>query len=135
MPNINFNVPFLNEKGEPIMRIKTDATKIRIQPDGQARPAVCLQDDGLTAVQEVTMVKEPLAHILNMPFPGDDKVPFADKAKRGKLARKIQAEGEIHYTDAEVAIIRDLTEKSGTTVLLAQLDDLLIGEPLNKTAA
>lgn len=132
MPKINFNVPFINELGEPITQIKTDPKKLKIQPNGQALPEVQLDENG-NAQQEPIMVKDLVARILNMNHVGDESVAFDDKVKRGKLARKIQAVGTQNYPAEEIAIIRDLSARAGTTVLIAQLDDLLAGE--NDTGA
>jgi len=133
MPKINFNVPFLNEKGEPIKQLKVDPDKIKIAANGQAMPAVESDADG-NAILEIIYVKDLLAKVLNMTFEGDAKTSFSDRAKRGKLARKIQTNSSVNYTDAEIEIIQDLCAKSGSTILLAQLDDLF-GAPESDQAA
>lgn len=126
MPKINFNVPFINELGETVMQTKIDAKKVKVNSDGRQVPQIVTNDDG-TVVQEPVQVKDMLLKILTMPFEGDEKVPFGDRAKRGKLARKVMTSSSANYTLPQLTVIQELAGKAGSTTLIAQLDDLING--------
>jgi hypothetical protein len=126
MPHINFNVPFVNESGEPIMQVKLDQKNLKIGANGQATAFPLVDAEG-NVQQEPASVRDHLVRILNRAYPGDDAVSMADKATRGKLARKVQNNNSCHYSDKEIAIIEEFAGKAATTTLAAQLDDLIHG--------
>lgn len=126
MAKINFNTPFLNENGEPILKAKLDGKKVKQAPDGRMIPIALTNEDG-TVAQEPIHIKDMLHSILMAPFEGDDKVPFGERAKRGKLARKIVTSSTANYRTEELTTIQELTAKIGSTALVSQLDDLING--------
>ena len=126
MPIINFNTPFVNEKGETVMRVKVDEKKTKLDENGNGFPKIVTDEEG-HAVQEVCTVADMLTKILHKPYAGDEAMSFKDRAFRGKLARKVATSDEKHYSDKELMIIEELSSKAGATMLLAQLDDLIHG--------
>jgi hypothetical protein len=126
MPKINFNTPFINENGDQVMQAKVDVKKAKLSPQGVQIPHIVTNEDG-TVVQDAVLVKDMLVKILTLNFENDDKISFGDRAKRGKLARKIMTSSTANYTVPQLTIIQELSAKAGSTTLLAQLDDLING--------
>lgn len=128
MPKLNFNVPFLTETGEPVTQIRSDKKKLKIdERTGQGTPEVCRDEQG-NAIQDDVLIKDMLARILNAGFEGDDKVSFSDKAKRGKLARKIVSSSTANYRTEELNIIQELSAKAASTALITQIDEIINGK-------
>lgn len=127
MPKINFNVPFINELGEPVQQTKTDPKKTKVDAaSGRQIPHIVTNDDG-TVMMETVMVKDQLVKILTMPFEGDEKLPFGDRVKRGKLARKVMTSSTANYRTEELTTIKELSARIGSVTLLTQLDALIEG--------
>lgn len=134
MPKINFNVPFLNESGLFVMRVKVDEKQTKVDAHGNGFPKIVTDEEG-HAIQEPTTIREMLIKILHKQYAGDEQLPFKDRAMRGKLARKVANKDETHYSDKELEIIEELSSKAGSTMLLAQLDDLIHGGVEGKSEA
>lgn len=126
MPKINFNVPFVNETGEVVQQVKFDNKKLKVNQQGQASATMVLDTEG-NAVQEPVLIKDMLVRILSTNFEGDEKLPFGDRVRRGKLARKIATSSSASYRNEDLATIQELSAKIGSTALLAQLSDLIDG--------
>ena len=126
MPKINFKIPFINEAGQPVMRVKVDEKQTKIDQHGNGFPKIVTDEEG-HAIQEPTTIREMLVKILHKQYAGDEQLPFKDRSYRGKLARKIANREETHYSEKELEIIEDLSSKAGSTMLLAQLDDMIHG--------
>lgn len=80
---------------------------------------------------ENVMVNDMLVQVLDSAFEGDNNLPFPDRAKRGKLSRKVAdtTKGSLkNYSIEELAVIKELTAKIGASTLIAQLDDIIEGE-------
>lgn len=127
MAKINFNVPLLNEKGEEVQRVKMDQKKLKKNEQGQLVAQTVFDKDG-TAVLETVYMRDMLVQILSTPFEGDEKVPFGDRVKRGKLCRKVATSSTANYNPKEISTIEDLSAKIGSTALLTQLDVLINGD-------
>lgn len=134
MPKINFSVPYLNSAGAPIMRPKTDESKLKTDEQGSIS-ATLVKDENGELVQEQVLVRDMLVSILQRGYVGDDKLPFEERSKRGKLARKIQNNNSASYNDNEIKVIEEFSAKAGTTMLLAQLDDMIHGPEKSEDAA
>jgi hypothetical protein len=126
MPKINFNVPLLSETGETVQQVKTNPKKQKLNAQGGLQPEVVVDAEGFVVLEDVT-VKDILLKVLGAPYQGDEAVPFGERAKRGKLARKIATSNTANYRTEELTTIQDLSAKVGSTPLLAQLDDLING--------
>lgn len=126
MPHINFNTPFVNELGEPVQKVKMNNKNLKIGPNGQPMVLPICDQDG-NVEQETAIVRDFLVSMLTRQYPGDESVSMQDKAKRGKLARKVQNNNSVHYTDKEIDIIVELAGRGATTTLAAQLEDLISG--------
>lgn len=126
MPKINFNVPFVDETGVVVTQPKINPKKTRISPDGRQIPHVEMDAEN-NAILETVIIKDQLVKILNMPYEGDDKLPFGDRVKRGKLARKISTSSTANYTVNELNMIQELSAKTSSTVFLTQLDEIING--------
>lgn len=126
MPKVNFNVPFVNELGQPVTQIKVDNKKLKFNSNGQPVPEFVIDEEG-NAVQDTIMIKDMIVKILLQGFEGDDKLSFSERAKRGKLARKVQTSSSANYAAAQLTSIEELAAKSASTILIAQLDDLING--------
>jgi hypothetical protein len=126
MPKINFDVQLVTETGESVTRPKIDNRKIKVQANGNAQAEILKDLDGNVVLENV-MVKDLLTQILSAAYPGDDQIPFQDRVKRGKLARKIATSKEANYRTEELAIIEDLSSKVASTALITQLDGLMNG--------
>lgn len=134
MPKINFNVPFTNETGETIRRPAFDKTKTKAGANGTLQQQVIMDAENNVVMEDV-QVRDMLIQILSNAYQGDEALPFADRVKRGKLARKVATSNEANYRTEELTIIQDLSAKSGSTTFLAQLDDLINGEDKVETEA
>lgn len=128
MPKINFNTPFLNEAGDPVMKVKVDEKKTKFAADGRAIPHIVTDEEG-NAIQEASLLKDMLVAVLHRGFPGDESLAFDEKARRGKLARKIARNSSAHYTDKEIELIKELTARAGSTMMIAHIDDLVNDTP------
>ncbi len=127
MPKINFNVPFIGEDGEPVTKIKIEKKKIKVGPKGETVPTVITDSDG-NAKMEPVQVKDLLVQILNGSYQGDEALPFGDRVKRGKLAKKVAGNSTANYTVEELGVITEFSAKAGATPLLVQLDELINGD-------
>lgn len=125
MPRLNFNVPFLDETGEPIMQPKLDK-KATEKNNGAA---VFEKDADGNNITEPVTVKSMLVRVLMTQFDGDKDLDFETKAKRGKLLRRIQNSSEVNYKPEELTVIQLLVAKAQTNVLfVAQVDDIINSE-------
>lgn len=128
MPKLNFNTPFMNEEGKAVMKLRTDDSRIKVDPQtGNATPHVETDENGV-AIQDPTMIKDMLVKILTRGYVGDDQKPFEEKAARGKLARKIANNSTVHYTYKEIGIIKEFAARAGSTTLITQLGDIIDGK-------
>lgn len=125
MPRLNFNVPYLNEKGDPIMQPKIDKEKT----EKNNGATVFEKDVDGNNITEPVLIKDMLVRVMMSHFDGDKDMDFDNKSKRGKLIRRIQNSDEVNYKDDELEIIKTLVAKSNTNVLLvAQVDDIINSE-------
>lgn len=124
---IDFNVPFLTTINEPVRRPKLDKNKMMYDEKGQQRLAAVLDENGVQVMEDV-MLKDMLVSVLDAPFEGDHQMPFDERVKRGKLARKVYDSTNAslkNYSDEELALLKDLTGKIGATSLLLQLQEAI----------
>lgn len=126
MPKINFNIPLLTETGEEVTRPVTLKKKLKPGAKGQIEQQYETDADGHIVLEPVR-IKDLVVQILAAPYEGDEKVSFSDRAKRGKLARKVATSSTANYRTEELNAIQELAAKAGSTTLLAQIDDLING--------
>jgi hypothetical protein len=100
--------------------------KAKTGPTGQIVPTVVMDDEG-SAVLDAVVVKDLVAQILNTSYQGDDQLSFADRALRGKLARKVSTSSSANYRTEELALIQELSAKAGSVILITQIDDIING--------
>lgn len=124
MPKINFNVPFLNEKGEPVKRGKVDPDKITALPDGRMQMPFMVEDGNI--VMEDVPLRDLIVQTLTHYFAEDSNLSFQERAKRGKLAKKVQNNDAINYTAEELLTIQQMAAKASVSVaFIEQLDAII----------
>lgn len=124
MPKVNFNTPFVDINGEPVKEAKVDTTKARKGDKGGIEHDLKVDENG-EVVYEVLNFKSILSNTLLSPYPGDENVPYCDRVKRGKLAKKIVSSSTANYRQEEIDMLRELVAKSKSTLVLLQFDELL----------
>lgn len=127
MPKINFNTPYLDFTGEPVLQPKFNKSKGKFGDNGQFTFEPVRDENG-DLVLETMNLRNIVAETLLQPYPGDESMDFSERAIRGKLARKIMNSSTANYRDKDIAMIKDLAGRSKATLVLAQLDLLINGE-------
>lgn len=138
MPKCDFNVPLLDDAGNPVTRPVYDRTKTKPDPvTGQLISPVKVDAEG-NAVFETQTVGDMLVQAVNHTFQGDENLTYEERRDRGKLVRKLadKTKGSLkNYTAAEIVTIQNLiTKAGGAPLLLAQVDDI-VGDSGDKPAA
>lgn len=133
MTKINFNVPFRDVNGEPIREAVTNKEKQRVN-NGQLIPEVIVDEEGNVVFEEISF-KQVVQSILLAPYQGDENLPFGDRVKRGKLAKKVATSSTANYRPEELVMITELAAKSKATLVLLQLDELINDEDVAVVAA
>lgn len=126
MSKINFNVSFRDVNGEPIREAATNKEKQRVN-NGQLIPEVIVDEEGNVVFEDISF-KQVVQSILLAPYQGDENLPFGDRVKRGKLAKKVASSSTANYRPEELVMITELAAKSKATLVLLQLDELINGD-------
>ena len=128
MPKIDFNVPVLQQDGNPQMRAKVDHAKIKMYAQGRPESLPVMDADGFV-VQETLMLRELLSNLINQIFIGEESIGHDERLARGKLSRKIMDGTESsckNYSFDEIKIIKNALIKSQTPpLILAQVDEVI----------
>lgn len=129
MLTLNFHQPLLNEKLEPVLQVKLDPAMGSVAPNGQIVPGVVTDEKGAPA-QEPIMINRVLGVLVNTQFESDKEIGYDERLARGRLSRKLAADGEQEYSKNELQIIRDLLVKGQATPLLVLcVENIIQGTP------
>lgn len=125
---LDFNVPLLQNDGEPQMRQKVDTRKIKKMPDGSVKAEPLTDEEGYVILESIPLC-ELLSNIVNAMYGGEENLEADKRLARGRLARKLADKSggsKKNYTGEELDILKEAMLKSQCSPsLIAQVDDIV----------
>lgn len=123
MTKLNFNVPYLDEKGDPVQNVKREK-KNQFDDKGNVYNPI-MKDANNNPVMETMTVREMISKTLRGNYAGDEAIAFGEKVKREKLARKLLTSSTANYRDVDTIMIKDYVAKGGNVLLAGQVEDII----------
>ncbi len=120
---IDFNKPFISDSGNPSTRQKLDTSKQKMLPDGKIVPEMIVDKDGYIQLEPLS-IGMFLSGVLNANYEGDQAIPFNDRVRRGKLARKVGdvTNGSLkNYSPDEIMMIKEYAGKGGSIIYMGSV--------------
>ena len=125
---INFNVPVLDEEGNPSYEVATDRKNMKLDATGKlSAPYMRDPNDPTKPLMKEVTVKELLYKMLNNKSELEESGSFSEQAKRNKLARKIATSSTANYRTEELELIKKVSGLYASYELVGQLEDLIEG--------
>ena len=125
MPKVNFNVPFKDAYGQPLMEAERDRNTMRVNHLGQIESKIVTNDEGIVVMKPV-ILRDVVVDILLDNYTGDDSLSGGEKLRRHNIAQRIiAAEGEADFAVDELAVITDLAAKKRPTLVLGRINDAI----------